>query len=404
MMAPDDTYDATASSRADRKARKKAKRLLVRQQRLADPESGEGSSEQATKPSRWIVGRSTYFHRPPPRDVLVEDIPLTAEALEDAFVSARTSGHAVEGSEDVRTYSGAVYRSDGRLVEEFIAHEQQQAPHRAARMRNPVSIEPNRLSAAKPIDATCVYLGDLSRHFGHFLLESLARAWHLTRCHPAPLVVFHGGAQTLAALGPFAHTIFRALDVDPSKVIMAHEDLRVRQLILPAAQYLNTVKGSPGMCVVFDHLREKLLASQPARSRTPGKVYMTRRNLSPTALAGGERRGFLNEHEAEDLFRRRGYEVVSPENLPFEEQVAIVANATHVAGLSGAALHLILLNSRPDTKLIELRTKPAINQMIINSIRGVEAFHIPCVAARGARQAIALDIGAVEAAMREIDP
>jgi capsular polysaccharide biosynthesis protein len=83
--------------------------------------------------------------------------------------------------------------------------------------------------------------------------------------------------------------------------------------------------------------------------------------------------------------------------------VAIVANATHVAGPSGSALHLMLFNASPQARLIELRTKRAYNQLLISAIRGNEAFHVSCETKKGATGHTNLDMDVVERALREID-
>ena len=109
-----------------------------------------------------------------------------------------------------------------------------------------------------------------------------------------------------------------------------------------------------------------------------------------------------NEEEAETFFRGQGYEILQPELLAFEEQVAIVANATHVAGASGSALHMMLFNANPQARLIELRTRPAVNQLLIGAIRGCEGFHVSSLAEGGLPDQMLLDMDVVERAVREI--
>src|SRR5262249_39491432 len=143
-----------------------------------------------------------------------------------------------------------------------------------------------------------------------------------------------------------------------------------------ASQYWQGIKASQGMCVIFDRIREKVLTARSKPGRRPPKVYFTRRNLSAERGPDRPRMVIENEAEVEAFFHHLGYEVLAPETLPFEEQVAIVANATHIAGPSGSALHLALFNNNRATKLIELRTKPSVNQLLISAIRCNQAFHI----------------------------
>ncbi|MCW5736514.1 MAG: glycosyltransferase family 61 protein [Enhydrobacter sp.] len=378
---------------ADAEARGKRRRLERYARRhglpLSDVEAGL---------RRWTIGGLTYFRKKPEDSQLpvVEHVPLEAETITSAFVPGVYHPSLPPG-----TYSGAVYREDRTLVREFMEYDaltQERVPKRV----NPPLIDPARVARAPRIDGTCVYLGPLSSHFGHFLLESLPRAWYLNEAAPSTLLLFHSAAARVE-LPPFAVAILRALEIDLSRIRLAHRDLRVPKLILPATQFWLGLKASPGMCVVFDRIREAILKRRTTASRTPPKVYFSRRNLGAIRGSGRPRAAISNEDEAELFFRERGYEIVRPETLRFEEQVAIVANATHVAGASGSALHLMLFNANPRAKLIELRMKPALNQLLISAIRGNAAFHIWSARRDSPPDEAILDMDVIERAMREID-
>lgn len=398
--------------RAER-LRLRAERVAVRATQGSERERSKGPSEDRIKQWRTSNGNLTFFncapkqvHVPP-----VEDIPMTTEVLRDAFVSARETYDRPDDASGRANFLGAVYRQDGTLLPELVDQERLMLEERGRDNRqNPRIVERERMARARRVDETCVYLGNLKRLFGHFLLETLSRAWYLQTCDPATRVIFHASSHDLTTFGTFVHVIFRSLGLADSRILIATEDLRVKNLIVPTAQYVNTIKGSPGMCATFDHVREQIMRARPAGRATPRKLYLTRRHIGdmaqasalPAGMNAGPRRRFLNEDEAEAAFSRLGFEVVAPESLPFEEQVAMVANATHIAGTAGSALHLVLFNDSPATKLIELRTKPAWNQLIINAIRGVDAYHIWCVKRRLEARGTELDIDVIERAMKEI--
>jgi capsular polysaccharide biosynthesis protein len=60
------------------------------------------------------------------------------------------------------------------------------------------------------------------------------------------------------------------------------------------------------------------------------KLYLTR--------AGASRRRVANEEEVRSLLTKHGFEVVAPEALSVSEQIALFAQATHIAGATGAAM------------------------------------------------------------------
>jgi len=322
---------------------------------------------------------------------------MTAEPISSAFVS----GHCHPTLPPATHYAGAVYRDDREIVPEFLEYDSLTG-HREPRRTNPPVIEEARVRQAPRLDGTCIYMGPLSDHFGHFLLESMQRAWYLTKADPSALLLFHRRSEQ-PNLPSFARTIFAALDVDIARIRIAMNDVRVSRLVLPASQFWQGIKASPGMGIAFDHIREKILKRRSGRQPTPAKVYFSRKGLSPERTFGRSRAVISNEEEAEALFRKRGYEILRPETLPFEEQVALVANATHVAGTSGSALHLMLFNDNPRTRLIELRTKPAVNQLLISAIRPTAAFHIWSLAKDSSRETIILDMEVVDRSVRQID-
>jgi hypothetical protein len=62
-----------------------------------------------------------------------------------------------------------------------------------------------------------------------------------------------------------------------------------------------------------------------------------------------------DEEDIEKFFVNNGYEIVSPGDYSFEEQIKIFSSATHVAGLSGAGF-INTIFCRPGTKVIILNT------------------------------------------------
>lgn len=385
--------------------RKRRRRLegKIREQELAREERKRGRRQfrelkRQELGWRWSDGGMTFFnlrsrdHVPP----VVENQPLGAEEIPGALVSRLRDPSLPQG-----TFSGAVYRHDGNAVSEFLEHDALTQDRLNRRVNAPV-MERDRLDKADRLYDSSVYLGRWSHRFGPFLLESLARAWYLIKADRSIPVLFHGWSDRLD-VPPFASAILGALNVPRSRIrVIASRDLRVRNLILPQSQFSPGIKASPGMCITFDHVREKMLQSRPSKARTPEKVYFSRRGVDEAPVRGTARSAVVNEEEAETFFRGAGYEILRPELLPMEEQVAIVANATHVAGPSGSALHLMMFNANPRAKLIELRTRTAVNQLLISAIRGHEAFHISCRSKNGSPDRIMLDMDVVERAMREI--
>lgn len=373
---------------------------IARLKRRLKSQQGGGTPRSDAQVWRWNDGRLTFFNLDPRgRHVLACNghTALEAEEIPNALVSRQR-----DRAMPPRAFSGAVYRSDGHIVPEFMEQDEL-LRHRWNRRMNVPVVEGERIANADTTDDICIYLGRWSHRFEHFLLESLSRAWYLADADRSIPVIFHSWGDRLI-VPPFASAILNALDVEPSRIrIVSARDLRVGKLILPSSQFWPGVSASPGICKVFDHVRERMLRSRARKGWTPEKIYLSQRTFETGQPIIQSRLIVRNEQEAEAFFRSQGYEILRPELMDFEGLVEIVANATHVAGLSGPALHMMLFNANPQARLIELRTTSGIDQLLISSVRGQEAFHVSCLAAEaGAIDQKVLDLDVVERAVREI--
>ena len=59
-----------------------------------------------------------------------------------------------------------------------------------------------------------------------------------------------------------------------------------------------------------------------------------------------DHRRLMNENEVADWLAARGYDAIDPGALPFETQVAVFAQATHIVGVEGAAMTNILFAAK----------------------------------------------------------
>lgn len=341
-----------------------------------------------------------------PEEIRISDIPLRHQELPGAFVSAQEIFNDAGG----RHMRGAIYDSSGALLPELMERDARYERSFTSRT-NPLQIDRERMAAAQRLAGEHVYLGMLHGHFGHFLVESLARAWFLID-HPQAQVIFHHRTGASRSIRPYWQTAFQALGLDMGRITFAARDLVVDRLVLPSAQYEVRGQLSPGYSVVYWHIRDAIARSFPKRD-FPRRVYLTRRQFNKFELRPGRNqpeakvlatniRMALNEEEAERYFEKRGYTVVAPETLPFDEQIIMMAQATHVAGIAGAALHMILFNSNPNLQVITLAIRAAGNQRRIETLKGVRGIHIQCVKYRDDKKRPFIDMDVVDRALAEI--
>ncbi len=240
--------------------------------------------------------------------------------------------------------TGCIYRADGAKValsERFGGYA---GDH--VESRNPdVLAHPQ---GARKLPGRGLYLGHyMGGHYGHFITETLSTFWIFEE-EPAEAfdyVLFHPFI--------FEHVVpdhvrfcFQQFGIREDQVIfVSDEALAFEELVIPERLFRLNHSSDPHLRWVYGHVTQG--ARAPAAA--PPRLYLSRRRFSQRELF----RVVANEAHIETAFRRRGFEVIYPETLRFEEQIALYSRAAIVAGISGSGLHNSLF-MRPDTTIIEL--------------------------------------------------
>ena len=92
-------------------------------------------------------------------------------------------------------------------------------------------------------------------------------------------------------------------------------------------------------------------ARREASPNTSEKIFVARRSI--TRRLGGKYRALVNEDEVIELLTRRGYTIVEPELLTFEQQVCVFRSARVVVGLGGAAMFNTVF-CKPATRVLSI--------------------------------------------------
>lgn len=205
------------------------------------------------------------------------------------------------------------------------------------------------LRAQRSLPGPHLYGGVLFNHFGHFLLESLARAWALLR-EPEMPVVWH-------VIGPSAVTrwqaeIFQLLGIATARFVLVHEPTEVELLHIPEAGYRIQTWAHPTLI--------DALACYPFRAPRPGhKLWLSRSRLPEEA---GNVTGMA---ALEAQLEADGWHIVHPQDHPVAQQLAMMADAEVVGGLAGSALHTLILARQPRCRVALVPRDDKLSQNFI---------------------------------------
>jgi hypothetical protein len=173
-----------------------------------------------------------------------------------------------------------------------------------------------------------IYAGTLYVHFGHFLLESLARAWY-AREHPDVPFVWAGSHiwQGMELL-PWQAEILDILQItNPTRIIA--DPARFEVLHIPDIGYRYDDRFHPEHAAFLGRYE----GPEPVRHR---RLWLSR------SKTGGKVRD-LNAEPTERRLAHAGWVIAHPETLSVREQLDHLARAEVVAGEEGSAFHALIL-------------------------------------------------------------
>ena len=214
---------------------------------------------------------------------------------------------------------------------------------------------PNETIPVESIPEKSIFAGYAVGHFGHFLLDGLSRVWLIKQYPDIPIFWLCAAGQT--GYSSFQSSLLRILDIGNPAVFL-NAPTQIAEALVPDAGYI-----SPRY---FAQEQADALAvwSRPTVRRQ--RVWLSR-----TALI--DRGGITNEDVVEDLLQRKGWRIVRPETMPLSEQLDILAESEHVAGVEGSAFHLLMLLKEPKCRItiIARRERVTPNLDTIASVCGI---------------------------------
>lgn len=186
-----------------------------------------------------------------------------------------------------------------------------------------------RLPVADPpvVQGPCVLLGgNGTSNYYHFMHEHLSRLGVLDA-----LGIDHGGMRYVigGGLQPFHHEFLALLGIGSDRLVLLPDEgaLAFTELLAPLPLGRGGDFTNP---LIARWARERLVPADLRTGAAGRKLFLSR------ARTG--RRRIVNEAQVFEACAAHGYEMVYPEELSVREQIALFAQASHIAGSGGAAL------------------------------------------------------------------
>lgn len=235
---------------------------------------------------------------------------------------------------------GGVFTKEGKLCPDFKVRTGHQTRQK---------LDEAHIKKAPMVAGTHLYMGQLNNVYGHFILETLGRCWALDH-----LTGFDGDfVFQRVRKSDFSHNdvygeLLRGSGIDLSRVRIVDKDTRFENLLVPTAG-VDLGKSVHETQVAF---YQSILPRLTPQTDTPKKVLRWFNSTGePKAKANAKRlylsrkklplgtHKFVNEAAIEQTFRRWNFEIVYPEKLSIQEQIALFTEAEIIAGANSSALH-----------------------------------------------------------------
>ncbi len=176
------------------------------------------------------------------------------------------------------------------------------------------------------------YLGCGEKHYGHFLLEVLCRAWawHEHGQNRVPVLQ--------SKIPPFAKALFTLIPGVIENVKTIERPTRFRNMIVPGASFVIVREAYVEFKRLCERMADQVVNSGAPETEQP--LYLSRTALDTS------RRTLEGEAWLEQLLEREGFLVVRPETLPVGEQIALFNRHRWIVSAVGSACHTRVFSRR----------------------------------------------------------
>ena len=188
-------------------------------------------------------------------------------------------------------------------------------------------------SNANFIDEHTLYLGMCHRHFGHFLVETIARLGFLKSAKELDSFDSISLLHEETGIPAFAKEVFQLLGVG-HKVRFVNEDTQFRKVtVLPQAiVYPNYVSN------VVNNLANLFFENKENITTPASPIFISRAQLTP-----GIHRMVIGEDVIQKKLKQQGIPVIFPEKMSLFDQINTFRNHSVFIGSAGSAFHTMML-------------------------------------------------------------
>lgn len=226
-----------------------------------------------------------------------------------------------------------------------------------------------------------IYLGMFVHVWGHCLTDNIKRAWFLNsdvyrkyfRAYPIVYVPMWFGVI------PSFAKLLRILEIDVSKLLPITTPTKFANIILPNESFFDATDGVVNKGARY---QPKSYTKEYVDTIDRVKAFAQKhyQPLSRKKVYYFHGRNQIGEERIAEYLKSKGYEIVHPETLPFEEQLNVLVNCENFASALGSISHnTIFMNADTNALFIPRvgdETSTNTYQMALDQVSGVNTAYI----------------------------
>ena len=200
-----------------------------------------------------------------------------------------------------------------------------------------------------------VYCGYFNPQWGHFLFESLSRLWFLFEKENTAVdeFIFITDSDMPASVSPGSNhaEVFRLLGI-ADRIRIVSRPVRFSEVIVPQESFVLTKRINESFSLVFDRIRSEVVSGK--ESETGLRIFLGRSSF-PKA-----RKYEIGIADMENHFRKNGYMVVYPEQIPLKDLISLMNRSEEIVTFSGSVAHNLLF-APAGSKVTVIEKFPYVN-------------------------------------------
>lgn len=171
------------------------------------------------------------------------------------------------------------------------------------------------------VDEEVVFLGALSKHYGHFILEGLSRLWFYLEPDNIKYKAIYISTEGEDKLNNF----FNFFGIKNENILKIEKPIKFKTVIIPE----QSIRLHD-----YYHINYKKTIDRIVENINPSKYE--RVYYSKTGFKNGR---VVGEESIENVFLKNGFNVFHPENLSLYDQISILKGCKLFAATSGTIAH-----------------------------------------------------------------